>query len=191
MGKRSAVVELLLGNMGSMQRETRPSMQREDQPTMATKLEQIAAKARRETNLHFTSLAHHITRERVLKNLLQFPSIPPPGWMARRWRRRRGASRNGLGQCFNPSTAKDTERRTSGAFISPSLGRAKSAPSGCRPSVTGLSSAARLRCCPPSMSKTSCPAHLAAGHGSAPTMPWQPSMRSLLAARSDGYWRRI
>jgi RNA-directed DNA polymerase len=43
MGKRSAVVELLLGNMGSMQWETRPSMQREDQPTMATKLEQIAA----------------------------------------------------------------------------------------------------------------------------------------------------
>src|SRR5215475_6920658 len=42
MGKRSAVVGLLLGNMGSMQRETRPSMQREDQPTMATKLEQIA-----------------------------------------------------------------------------------------------------------------------------------------------------
>src|SRR5215470_8256445 len=45
MGKRSAVVELLLGNMGSMQREMRPSMQREDQPTMATKLEQIAVKA--------------------------------------------------------------------------------------------------------------------------------------------------
>ena len=45
MGKRSAVVELLLGNMGSIQRETRPSMQREDQPTMETKLEQIAAKA--------------------------------------------------------------------------------------------------------------------------------------------------
>ena len=44
MGKRSAVVELLLGNMGSMQRETRPSMQREDQPSMATKLEQIAVK---------------------------------------------------------------------------------------------------------------------------------------------------
>ena len=44
MGRRSAVVGLLLGNMGSMQRETRPSMQREDQPTMATKLEQIAVK---------------------------------------------------------------------------------------------------------------------------------------------------
>ena len=45
MGKRSAVVGLLLGNMGSIQREIRPSMQREDQPTMETKLEQIAAKA--------------------------------------------------------------------------------------------------------------------------------------------------
>jgi len=44
MGKRSAVVGLLLGNMGSMQRETRPSMQRKDQPAMATKLEQIAVK---------------------------------------------------------------------------------------------------------------------------------------------------
>src|SRR5215831_6413069 len=36
---------LFLGNMGSMQRKTRPSMQREDQPTMETKLEQIAASA--------------------------------------------------------------------------------------------------------------------------------------------------
>src|SRR6516225_10902315 len=79
MGKRSAVVELLLGNMGSMQREIRPSMQREDQPTMATKLEQIAANARREPNLRFTSLAHHITRERVLKNLQQIPKHSAAG----------------------------------------------------------------------------------------------------------------
>src|ERR1035437_1393549 len=45
MGKRSAVVELFLGDMGSMQRELRPSTQREDQLTMETKLEQIAVKA--------------------------------------------------------------------------------------------------------------------------------------------------
>ena len=45
MGKRSAAVELLLGNMGSIQRELRPSIQREDQLTMETKLEQIAASA--------------------------------------------------------------------------------------------------------------------------------------------------
>jgi RNA-directed DNA polymerase len=79
MGKRSAAVELLLGNMGSMQRETRPSMQREDQPTMATELEQIAAKARREPTLRFTSLAHHITRERVQKNLAKIPKRSAAG----------------------------------------------------------------------------------------------------------------
>jgi RNA-directed DNA polymerase len=43
MGKRSAAGELFLGNMGSIQRETRPSMQREDQLTMETKLGRIAA----------------------------------------------------------------------------------------------------------------------------------------------------
>ena len=79
MGKRSAGVELPLGNMGFMQREIRPSMQREDQPTMATKLGQIAVKARCEPNLRFTSLAHHITRERVSKNLLQIPKRSAAG----------------------------------------------------------------------------------------------------------------
>jgi RNA-directed DNA polymerase len=43
MGKRSAAGELFLGNMGSIQRELRPSIQREDQLTMETELEQIAA----------------------------------------------------------------------------------------------------------------------------------------------------
>jgi RNA-directed DNA polymerase len=94
MGKRSAVVELFLGDMGSIQRELRPSTQREDQLTMETKLEQIAVKARREPNLRFTSLAHHITRDRVLENL-GFRSDPQPGWMVRLWRRRRRASRGG------------------------------------------------------------------------------------------------
>src|SRR6201989_2798289 len=79
MGKRSAADELFLGNMGSIQRETRPSMQREDQLTMKTKLEQIAAKARREPNLRFTSLAHHITRDRVLENLSKIPKRSAAG----------------------------------------------------------------------------------------------------------------
>ena len=79
MGKRSAVVELFLGDMGSIQRETRPSIQREDQLTMETKLEQIAAKARCEPNLRFTSLAHHITRDRVLKSLSQIPKHSAAG----------------------------------------------------------------------------------------------------------------
>jgi RNA-directed DNA polymerase len=46
---------------------------------METKLEQIAAKARCEPKLRFTSLAHHITRNRVLKNLSQIPKRSAAG----------------------------------------------------------------------------------------------------------------
>ena len=81
-GSGQRQVELFLGNMGSIQRETRPSIQREDQLTMETKHEQIAVKARCEPKLRFTSLAHHITRDQVLKNLSQIPkhSAAGGGW---------------------------------------------------------------------------------------------------------------
>ncbi|MBI3061089.1 MAG: group II intron reverse transcriptase/maturase [Deltaproteobacteria bacterium] len=79
MGKRPAEVELFVGNMGSIQREIRSSMQREETPTMETGLERIAAKARCEPDLRFTSLAHHITRERVWTNLSQIPKRSAPG----------------------------------------------------------------------------------------------------------------
>ena len=79
MGKRPAEDELFVGNMVSIQREIRTSMQREDKPTMETGLERIAAKARSEPKLRFTSLAHHITRERVWTNLCQIPKRSAPG----------------------------------------------------------------------------------------------------------------
>ena len=79
MGKRPAEDELFGGNMGSIQREIRTSMQREDKPTMETGLGRIAAKARSERKLRFTSLAHHITRERVWTNLCQIPKRSAPG----------------------------------------------------------------------------------------------------------------
>ena len=61
MGKRSAVVELFLGDMGSIQRETRPSIQREDQLTMETKLEQIAAKCCEATAEERSAVNPHAT----------------------------------------------------------------------------------------------------------------------------------
>src|SRR5690348_2203684 len=79
MGKRSAVVESFLGDMGSIQRETQPSMRREEQLAMETELERIAAKARSEPKLRFTSLAHHITPDRVLRNLLRIPNRSAAG----------------------------------------------------------------------------------------------------------------
>jgi RNA-directed DNA polymerase len=54
-------------------------MQREESPTMATGLERIAAKARSEAKLRFTSLAHHITKERVWANLCQIRTSSAPG----------------------------------------------------------------------------------------------------------------
>lgn len=46
---------------------------------MATKLEEIAAKARRETNLQFTSLCHHVTRELVWESLKHIRNQSAPG----------------------------------------------------------------------------------------------------------------
>ena len=79
MGKRPAGVELFEGNMASMQWEIRPSIQRDGTPTMETGLERIAERARCEPKLRFTSLAHHITEDRVWKSLCQIPSHSAPG----------------------------------------------------------------------------------------------------------------
>jgi group II intron reverse transcriptase/maturase len=54
-------------------------MQSEEQPVMTTGLERIAAKARDEPKLRLTSLAHHITGERVWRNLQQIPERSAPG----------------------------------------------------------------------------------------------------------------
>ena len=54
-------------------------MQREEPPAMETELERIAAKARCEPKLRFTSLAHHVTKERVWENLGQIPTDSAPG----------------------------------------------------------------------------------------------------------------
>src|SRR2546430_9029448 len=78
MGKRSTVVELFLGDMGSMQRELRPSIQREDQLTMETKLEQIAVKA-------VNQLPKSVVREiRTPRSVGAGGGRPPP---ATRWAR--------------------------------------------------------------------------------------------------------
>src|ERR1700737_3639323 len=72
MGKRSAVVELFLGDMGSMQRELRPLIKREDQPPMETKLEQIAVKA-------VTQLPKSVVREiRTPRSVGTGGGRPPP-----------------------------------------------------------------------------------------------------------------
>ncbi|MDH3899267.1 MAG: group II intron reverse transcriptase/maturase [Deltaproteobacteria bacterium] len=46
---------------------------------METKLEGIAAKARKETDLKFTSLCHHVTRELIWESLCYIPPDSAPG----------------------------------------------------------------------------------------------------------------
>ena len=79
MGKRPAETESFEGNMSVMQWTRRPSMQRGEPPVMETGLERIAAKARCEPKVRFTSLAHHVTRDRIWGNLCGMPSKTAPG----------------------------------------------------------------------------------------------------------------
>jgi RNA-directed DNA polymerase len=149
--------------MGSIQRETRPSMQREDQLTMETKLEQIAAKARCEPKLRFTSLAHHITRDRVRKNLSQIPKWSAAGVDGQTVE----AARKSFDGWIEPML-QSVHRQGYGA---PDIRRVYIP----KPGKTE-------KCCLPFMSRTFCPAHSVAGQSSALIMPWRPSMRSSPAA---------
>jgi len=79
MGKRPAETELFEGNMSFIQRKERPPMQRGEPPVMETGLERIGAKARNESKLRFTSLAHHVTEERIWENLRGLPKKTAPG----------------------------------------------------------------------------------------------------------------
>ena len=54
-------------------------MQREEPPVMTTGLERIAVKARCEPKLRFTSLAHHIAKERIWMNLSRIPAKSAAG----------------------------------------------------------------------------------------------------------------
>ena len=54
-------------------------MQRVEQPIMTTGLERIAAKAREDRKLKFTSLAHHVTEELIWESVCHIPTNSAPG----------------------------------------------------------------------------------------------------------------
>jgi RNA-directed DNA polymerase len=54
-------------------------MQRVEQPVMTTGLERIAAKAREDRKLKFTSLAHHVTQELIWESVCHIPNNSAPG----------------------------------------------------------------------------------------------------------------
>ena len=54
-------------------------MQRVEQPIMTTGLERIAAKAREDRKLKFTSLAHHLTEKLIWESVCHIPKDSAPG----------------------------------------------------------------------------------------------------------------
>ena len=97
--------------IGFIQRKTRSSMQREDSPTMETGLERIAAKARCEPVLRFTSLAHYITQDRVWTNPWKIPSRSAAGVDGQTVAEAKENFDAGLSRCFNPPTVGDSSAK--------------------------------------------------------------------------------
>src|SRR6202049_3000367 len=79
MGKRPAEGNRSTATWAPYNGRRRPSMQRKETPAIETGLERIAAKAQGAPKLRFTSLAHHITRERVWENLCEIRTDSAPG----------------------------------------------------------------------------------------------------------------
>src|SRR5260364_256313 len=162
------------GNIGSIQREERASMQREETPTMTTGLERIAAKARKKRTLRFTSLAHHLTRERVGRIRIRSPTSPRRVWINKRCRRQKRVLGNGWMGCCTLSIVKAIERRLSDVSISRGQASRRNAREGYRLWPTGRYSAVWLRSCRPSTGRIFCPVHLAGDLDGAPIKRSQP-----------------
>ncbi|TFJ89945.1 group II intron reverse transcriptase/maturase [Lentibacillus salicampi] len=80
MGKRSAEMESFLRKHGlHSMGGYGPSYKGRGNPVMTTKLERIAAKAKKESTLQFTSLTHHVTKELIWKSLHHMPEDTAPG----------------------------------------------------------------------------------------------------------------
>lgn len=79
MGKRLATKERIKGNTIPIQRGLEPLYNERRYSVVKTKLDQIAAKARNEKKLQFTSLAHHITEQLLWESLLEIPKKTSSG----------------------------------------------------------------------------------------------------------------
>ena len=160
------------GNMGSIQWEDTVFDAKRRTPAMETGRERIAAKARCERTLRFTSLAHPLTRERLWENLIISRTVGP-----RRGRPDGNAGKEG-GSRMDPPDAQAVHRQGissagySARIYIPSWETGE-APLGVPCGPTGLFSAAPRKYCLPFTSRSFCRARLAGGPGAVPIMPWQ------------------
>src|SRR5262245_34722225 len=111
MGKRPAQDESFVGNKGSMRREDSAFYAKRRDANHGNRTRTNSTKARCEPKLRLTSLAHHITQDRVWENLCEIPKDSAPGVDGQTVPERKRASRYGWKPCFSLYTARDIRRR--------------------------------------------------------------------------------
>jgi len=138
-------------------------MQREESPTMATGLERIAAKARCEAKLRFTSLAHHITKERVWENLCEIPTDSAPGVDGQTVPDAKESFEVWVEAMLQSVHCQGYQAPNIRRVYIPKPGKQEKRPLGVPCVADRPSREAPHRCCPLSMSRTFCRARLAVG----------------------------
>ena len=160
------------------------------QPTMETGLERIAAKARCEPKLRFTSLAHHITRNVCGRICVRFPITRPRGGWPDGDRRRRRASRDGLSAMLQSVHRKGYRAPDIRRVYIPKPGKQEKRPLG----VPTVSDRALQRSTAQVLSaiyeQDFLPCSFGGRPGLGPITHWRPSMRLSPEARWAGCWRR-
>ncbi len=165
-------------------------MQREDQPVMTTGLERIAVKARCEPKLRFTSLAHHITKERVWENLNQIPAKSAAGVDGQTVAEAKESFEEWIAGMLQSVHREGYRAPDIRRVYIPKPGKQEMRPLGVPTVADRHSSEASLRYYLPSMSRIFYPALSADVPGEVPTKRLQRSTRELLAGKSSGCWRR-
>ena len=148
-------------------------MQREEPPVMTTGLERIAVKARCEPKLRFTSLAHHITKERVWENLCQIPTNSAPGVDGQTVTEAKESFEEWIAAMLQSVHRQGYRAPEIRRVYIPKPGKQEKRPLGVPTVADRALQEAPLRCYRPFMSRTFCPARSADGLEGVPTKRWQ------------------
>ena len=166
-------------------------MQGRDIPAVTTGLERIAAKARCEGKLAFTSLAHHISKDLLWRNLCQIRGTSAVGVDGQSVEVAKESFGNWVEDMLASVHRKAYKAPPVRRVFIPKPGRTEKRPSAFRASRIGRYSAARLKFCRVSTNRTSCRARLAAGRGLGRITPCRRSTRSSPGEKSVGCWSAI
>ena len=153
---------------------------------METKLEQIAAKARREPNSasrRWLITSRAIECGRILFEIPKWSAAGVDGQTVEAAKKSFDGWIEPMFQSIHRQGYRAPDIRR--VYI-PKPGKTEKRPLGVPTVADRALQRSTAECCPRSMNRTFCPADLAVGQSSALIMPWRPSMRLSPAAKSGG-----